>query len=572
MGRNFKYKDFVNKLRFQVGGVCPEEFSEYGEKKIKSSVYSHALKAAMALYKENSVSVEECEIITQIIAEWTFHKKIDLMNGEIPEVFHDRVLNKINQAIYEYLIDECKCGGLTYSDIEANGTSDAVSVVEDIVKDTYRDELSRIYSDRGISKDDYTWALKQSHIDDVVDEIDEKDGVKEDKFSSHFYPITFKDIFKRDKFLFCAYFVSIIINLFALINSAKSDSQLVFIFLSFVILLITGLCRRIIITFSKIALNNTQYIEEELEDLQLAVNPNFMYERLGVDVISMQVGAGLVPLCDPTGRNKLMPAVAKLRKTLTDELGYIIPNIRAMDSKTLDFYECKIFIRGAQRDAFVVDPKKENSQDIIVEHLRKCCIKHVNDILSKTDVLKLMELTRSQDPTLINDLIPELISAIDFRRIVVNLLREEVPIKDIILIFERLCDFARFNSQPYVLSERLRAEMGATICTKYSQEVNNELILYAYTFTDECEKMLEDAAQHTELGIMLMLDSNTIEALVEAVGKAVNENNQAVLLVSPKIRLPLYGLLSRYLDDIRILSFAELISEISVKELGQISF
>ena len=148
MGRNFKYKDFVNKLRFQVGGVCPEEFSEYGEKKIKSSVYSHALKAAMALYKETSVSVEECEIITQIIAEWTFHKKIDLMNGEIPEVFHDRVLNKINQAIYEYLIDECKCGGLTYSDIEPNGTSDAVSVVEDIVKDTYRDELSRIYSDR----------------------------------------------------------------------------------------------------------------------------------------------------------------------------------------------------------------------------------------------------------------------------------------------------------------------------------------------------------------------------------------------------------------------------------------
>lgn len=567
MGRDFKYKDFVNKLRFQVGGVCPEEFSEYGEKNIKGNVYSHSLKAAEALYKEPGVTVNECEIITQAIAEWTFHKTIDLMNGGISEVFHDRILNKINGAIYEYLLDECKNGGL-----DEENTSDCLNVVEDIVKDTYRDELSRLYADRGISKDDYTFAASQSHIDDMALEIAETDKVKEDKFSTRSHTITFKDVFLADKFLFRAYFVSIIINLWALIISAKSGSLSVFVFLGGVILLIIGLCRRIFITLNQIAANNTQEIEDELEDLQNAVNPNNMYERLGVDILSMNIGLGLVPLCDPDGKNKILPAIAKLRKSLTDELGYIIPNIRVIDSKKLKPYECVINIRGVQRDSFVIDIKKENAEDVIIEHIRKCCIKYVNDIFSKTDVLKLMEIARSQDPTLINDLIPELISAIDFRRIIVNLIREEVPVKDIILIFERLCDFARFNREPYVLSERLRAEMGALICMKYAIEVNNEEILYAFTFSEDCEKILENAVIHTELGSMLGLEPDKIEALLEAASNFLKDNKQAVILVPPKVRLPLYGLLSMYIEDVKIMSFAELITEIKVEQIGQISF
>ena len=97
MGKSFRYKDFVNKLRFQIGGVCPEEFGEYGEKYIRGIVYSQALKAAEALREESSVSDEACEVITQTIAEWSFHKIIDLLNGEIPEVFHERILKKVKK-------------------------------------------------------------------------------------------------------------------------------------------------------------------------------------------------------------------------------------------------------------------------------------------------------------------------------------------------------------------------------------------------------------------------------------------------------------------------------------------
>lgn len=570
MGRNFKYKDFVNKLRFQVGGVCPEEFSEFGEKYIKKSVYSHALKAATALYKEPAISVNECEIITQIIAEWTFHKTIDLMNGEIPEVFHDRVLNKINGAIYEFLVDESR-----NSEITDDNYSDYVTVVEEIVKDTYRDELRQLYSDKCICKDVYKWAVSQSHIDDMAKDVSDSDGVKEDRFTSCSRKITFKDMFLTDKFLFSLYVVTIIIYLFVLISSARSGSHNVLVVLGFTILLIVGLCRRIFLTLTQIAFDNTQKIEDKQELLN-ASNPNAMYERLGVDIISIQVGLALCPLCDPDKKNKLLPAIANLRKALTDELGYIIPNIRAMSNKELKLRECRIYIRGALRDKFVVDINKDNAHEFIIEHIKKCCIKHVNDIYSKTDVLKLVELTRSQDPTLVNDLIPELISAIDFRRIMVNLIREEVPVKDIILIFERLCDFARFNKESYVLSERLRAEMGALICMNNSIVVNEEATLYAGTFSSECEELLLNAVIHTDLGVILKLEPNKIEDLVMSVKTFINnledEIKSAVILVPPKIRLPLYGLLSMYIEDIKIMSFAELTTEIKVEQIGQISF
>jgi len=571
MGRDFKYKDFVNKLRFQVGGVCPEEFGEYGEKYIKNSIYSHSLKAAKALYESPAISSEACEVITQIIAEWTFHKTIDLINGDIPDVFHERVLNQINQAIFDYLIDENNQSPITF-----DNTSETVTVVELIVQDTYRDALSRVYSDKGISKDVYKWAVSQSHIDDMASEISENSGVKEDKFTLHTPQISFREVFMHEKFLFCAYFVSIIINLFALISSAKADSNFVFVFAGFLILLITGLCRRIFLAISKIAFDNTQELEEQIDDLQNAANPNCMYERLGVDVISMQVGLGLVPLCDPDGKNKLMPAIAKLRKTMTDDLGYIIPNIRVMDSSKLKSNECIISIRNVMRDNFVVDTKAFDCVDVIIEHIHNCCIKHVNDIFSKTDVLKLIELVRSQDPTLTNDLIPELISAIDFRRIMVNLIREKVPVKDIILIFERLCDFARFNKEPYVLSERLRTEMGAQICLGNSVNVNGVGVLYVLTFSTESEQALENAVQNTELGQMLRLAPEQIEALIEAVTKTLDNlgdlRENIVLLVSPKVRFALYGLLSRYFDVIKIMSFSELITEIKVEQVGEINF
>ena len=291
-------------------------------------------------------------------------------------------------------------------------------------------------------------------------------------------------------------------------------------------------------------------LESVRQNMQDLVNPNKMYERLGVDVLSLQVGAGLLVIADPDQEGQLLAKIAALRQRVTDELGYILPNIRIMDSSALEANEYVISIRNnvvasgyvypgkymviadqwdsvkktIPEDAIVgVDPTYQtqaywigeadakatknvtavDATDVLVTHLQECVRKHVDEVMTKTDVLKLMELVRSQDPTLVNDLVPAIISTSDLRKIFVNLIREKVSIKDIIFVFERLCDYARFSKEPDILSERLRAALGRQICLS---NVDREKVLYALTLSPEWEKTLDDSCQRTELGTMFLLN------------------------------------------------------------------
>lgn len=365
--------------------------------------------------------------------------------------------------------------------------------------------------------------------------------------------------------------------------------------------------------------NQLGQLENVKQNMQDLVNPNKMYERLGVDVLSLQVGSGLLPIADPDQEGQLLAKIAALRQRVTDELGYIIPNIRIMDSSALDSNEYLISIRGNkvatgfvypgklmviadqwdstgkptpvdsivnidptyQAQAYWVDPSQIDSDDhltavdsvdVIVTHLQECVRKYVDEVMTKTDVLKLMELVKSQDPTLVNDLIPTIISTSDLRKIFVNLIREKVSIKDIIFIFERLCDYARFSKEPDILSERIRAALGRQICLSNTTE---DKVLYALTLSSEWEKTLDDSCQRTELGTMFLLNPMQVQELIETTASTLMRAHQTVgkqpvILCSPRIRLPLYQLLERHIPTIVVISYSELITDIKVEAVDTI--
>lgn len=360
-------------------------------------------------------------------------------------------------------------------------------------------------------------------------------------------------------------------------------------------------------------------LENVRQNMQDLVNPNRMYERLGVDVLSLQVGSGLLVIADPDQEGQLLPKIAALRQRVTDELGFIIPNVRIMDSSALNANEYLISIRGntvatgivypgklmviadqwdslgkdVPKDAIVsVDPTYQtqaywlNNQsieqglkvtavdavDVIITHIQECVRKYVDEVMTKTDVLKLMELVKSQDPTLVNDLVPTIISTSDLRKIFVNLIREKVSIKDIIYIFERLCDYARFSKEPDILSERLRAALGRQICLS---NTTPDKILYALTLSQEWEKTLDDSCQRTELGTMFLLNPLQVQELIESSASTLmkahqNIGRQPVILCSPRIRLPLYQLLERHIPTIVVISYSELITDIRVEAVDTI--
>ena len=333
-------------------------------------------------------------------------------------------------------------------------------------------------------------------------------------------------------------------------------------------------------------------LENVRQNMQDLVNPNRMYERLGVDILSLQVGSNLLVIADPDQEGQLLAKIAALRQRVTDELGYILPNIRIMDSSALDANEYMISIRGntvatgyvypgkfmviadqwdsmkkeVPEDAIIgIDPTYQtqaywisqedaksarlvtavDATDVIVTHLQECVRKHVDEVMTKTDVLKLMELVRSQDPTLVNDLVPTIISTSDLRKIFVNLIREKVSIKDIIFVFERLCDYARFSKEPDILSERLRAALGRQICLSNVQD----------------DKVLFNPVQVQEL---IETTATTLMRAHQTCGK------QPVVLCSPRIRLPLFQLLERHIPTIVVISYSELITDIKVEAIDTI--
>jgi flagellar biosynthesis protein FlhA len=361
-------------------------------------------------------------------------------------------------------------------------------------------------------------------------------------------------------------------------------------------------------------------LEQVRQDMNNMVNPNRMYEKLGVDILSVQVGNDLLRIADPEQDGQLLGKIAALRSRLTEELGYILPNVRIMDSMDLMPNQYLISIRGnpvgtgnVYPDYFMVlsshfanagldvppnvIPEKDPSYgmeavwvlpqevpqqlqrhqveatDAVINHLQEISVKYVEEIMSKMDVLKLMEMVRTQDQSLIQELVPNILSPSDLRKIFVNLIRERVSIKDVMFVFERLGDYARFSKEPDVLSERLRAALGRQICVSHS-DANKQL--YAVTLSNEWERMLDESCQRTELGVMFLLNPMQVQELIDTASDALSQAQQAfnrtpVILCSPRIRLPLFQLLDRHIPNVAVVSYSELIPDVLVQAIGTIN-
>lgn len=361
-------------------------------------------------------------------------------------------------------------------------------------------------------------------------------------------------------------------------------------------------------------------LDQVKENMSELINPNRMYEKLGVDPLSLQVGNDLLVIADPDQDGQLLGKIAGLRSRMTDELGFILPNIRIMDSVNIgpneylisirnnpvasaNVYPGRYMIPASQFQIHNLQPPKSaivdteptygieeaywlapqeipeqlqksavDATDALIEHLKEVVIKHVDEVMSKMDVLKLMELVRQQDQSIIQELVPAILTPNDLRKIFVNLVREKVSIKDIMFVFERMSDYARFSKEPDILSERLRAALGRQICLLHSDKNKN---LYAVTLSNEWEKMLDDSCQRTELGTMFLLNPLQVQELIEVTGETLRRVQQTydrvpVILCSPRIRLPLFQLLDRHIPIITVMSYSELIPDIQVQAVGTI--
>lgn len=197
------------------------------------------------------------------------------------------------------------------------------------------------------------------------------------------------------------------------------------------------------------------------QKIQDFVNSNNMYKYFGVDTLKIVIGQKLLPVANPSENGVLLRELAVLRHSIANKLGYIIPNVRVVEKCEIKANSFEIFVY--EQKVFTGELSGVEIQNcncgLIIESFMNVCFEYVHKIMTKSDVLKLMELVSSHNPTLVNDLVPVFLSPIDLKHILANLIKDGISIKNIIMIFEILNDAARYTQNVDKLTEFLKKEL-----------------------------------------------------------------------------------------------------------------
>lgn len=634
---DFDYKNFALSMKQQAVKILHDDISDENKYYITSTLYDFVFMGGEALCNDKTIDFSSVDkiFICQIIAEWTFHKGVDLAHSAVPKEHWNSILQKIAFTIFEV----AKQGIIR--EIEQQ---ELLCTIEQYVVEAWEESFDELSKKNIISDSDAQIAKELSNIDTMAGDISAAQNEKVAKLEKIYnskaankivvktwlIPEKFGkiktilvDFINRSRNLFiitlstgmCILLLCIIylyldyINVLSIIAENK-----IFMYILFNIILI-ACCAAIWVKITKKNIQKQYFkIETLKEKIQELSNPKSMYDRLKVDTITLTIGTGLLQISDLDQEGELLPKITAMRQNLTDELGYIIPQIRIIDSKGLDEYEYAISIRENQvangyvypgkymviadqwdsfnehipEDAIVgVDPTYQtqaywisrsdaaaskklaavDSCDVIQTHLKEVLIAHVEDIISLDEVQKLINYVNKKEPRFYKDIRSNGLTDYDLKKIFINLIREKVSIKDILFVFEKLCEYSKFSDDYIVLSERLRAAFGRQICLK---NADKDRVLLTVSLSPDWEETLDDSIQKTELGTMFLLEPDKVQDLVKTTASTLMKAHQVtgeqpVILCSPRIRLPLYQLLVRHIPTIVVISYSELITDIKVE-------
>ncbi len=344
--------------------------------------------------------------------------------------------------------------------------------------------------------------------------------------------------------------------------------------------------------------------------------PEAVLPLLAIDPIEIEIGYGLTRLADPKAGGDLPDRVSATRRQVAVELGFVMPTVRIRDSIALEPHEYVVKMRGEEvgratlapgrvlavdsgaalqsipgdpvkdpvfgLDALWIDPDlKENAERsgftviepaaVVSTHLAELVKQHASELLSRQDVHALIEQAKVQNDAAVSELIPNVVSLADVQKVLQHLLRERVPIRDMVTILETIADFAPKTKDPDQLGEIVRSAIARTITRQHIDPENKLLCL---TLDPELERRLSESVQHSTIGTVITVDPETQATLVAEIRARLDEANggglQPVLLCSSSLRLALRRLLDRYLPGLPVVAYNEVAAKADVEFVGQI--
>jgi len=339
--------------------------------------------------------------------------------------------------------------------------------------------------------------------------------------------------------------------------------------------------------------------------------PEAALNLIGTDTVELEVGVGLVPLVGGQAGHDLRERIAALRRQITAELGLVIPPVRVRDNLELGLNQYRIRVRGApvatgevRPDRFLAmgggdlgietavatqDPVfglpawwiREDSRDraelagatvidpgsVMVTHLAETIRRHAHEIIGRQDVKVLIDHVRQTHPVVVQELIPDLLSLGEVQKVLANLLRERVSIRDLPTILEALADRARSTRDPDVLTESARQAIGRHIAAGLMRQG----VLHAIVLSPEVEAEIRHSIEQTDQGNYLNLDPVKAQKIFQSVRDSLQKLPPGVppaIIASPVIRMYFKRLTERMWQDLSVLSYAELANDIAIKTVG----
>ena len=361
----------------------------------------------------------------------------------------------------------------------------------------------------------------------------------------------------------------------------------------------------------------TLVIEKAKSEREAAEKPKDRIEGLlKVDLLGIEMGYGLIRYVDASQGGDFLERIKSIRRQIALEMGLIVPPVHITDNLQLNPKQYAILLKGVQiargdlvqdhllainpgtahedipglktvEPAFGLQAKWIKTQErekaqaagytlvdpatVLATHLTEIIKSHAYELLGRQETKSLLDMVSETHPKVVEELVPKVLSVGDVQKVLQNLLKERVSIRDTVTILETLADFGAYTKNTALLTEYCRQTLGRSVCKPYQTEDGE---LQVFTVGPELEKNIQDAVVNTDQGSYLALEPqqakdimNRFRSIVETAGSSGNP----VVLCSPNIRMYVRQLLERFLPNVAILSHSEVPHSIRILSLGMVT-
>lgn len=341
--------------------------------------------------------------------------------------------------------------------------------------------------------------------------------------------------------------------------------------------------------------------------------PESTVHLAGVDPLEIELGYALVPLAEATKGGDLLERVVAVRKQVALNLGLLIPYIRVRDNLGLAPYQYVVKLRGIEIGTYELQPDRllamasdETGENlpgeptvepafglpgvwispadrqraeligftvvdpisVLVAHITEVIKEHAHHLLGRQEVRGMVDVIKETHPALVEELTPRQLSLGEIQKVLQNLLRENVPIRDLVLIFEAMADWAGVTKDPEQLTERVRTAMGRAILA----HLGVTGVLHALTLAPDLEQQLTAAAERRTGGPAL--DPRLAHGLIEAITREAEQmaatGRTPMLVCTPTLRPVIRRIAQHAFGRLVVLSYAELDPKLEIEAAGVI--